>query len=32
MVGYYQLIGLQMNVARTAIPDGKPEPLQRFPL
>lgn len=32
MVGYYQLIGLQMNVARTAIPDGKPEPLARFPL
>jgi len=31
MVGYYQLIGLQMNVARTAIPDGKPEPLARFP-
>ena len=32
MVGYYQLIGLQMNVARTAVPDGKPEPLARFPL
>ena len=32
MVGYYQLIGLQMNVARTRVPDGKPEPLPRFPL
>ena len=32
MVGYYQLIGLQMNVARTQIPDGKPEPLRRLPL
>jgi 4-carboxymuconolactone decarboxylase len=32
MVGYYQLIGLQMNVARTAIPDGKSELLPRVPL
>ena len=32
MVGYYQLIGLQMNVARTALEGGKPEPLPRFPL
>jgi 4-carboxymuconolactone decarboxylase len=32
MVGYYQLIGLQMNVARTPIPDGKPLPLPCFPL
>ena len=31
MVGYYQLIGLQMNVARTAVPNGS-EPLPRFPL
>ena len=26
------LIGLQMNVARTQVPDGKPGPLPRFPL
>ena len=32
MVGYYQLIGLQMNVARTQVPDGKPDPLPRSPL
>jgi 4-carboxymuconolactone decarboxylase len=31
MVGYYQLIGLQMNVARTAVPDGN-EALRRLPL
>jgi len=32
MVGYYQLIGLQMNVARTQVPDGKSPPLAQFPL
>jgi 4-carboxymuconolactone decarboxylase len=32
IVGYYSLIGMQMNVARTALPDGKPLPLPRFPL
>ena len=32
IIGYYSLIGMQMNVARTAIPDGKPLPLPRFPL
>jgi 4-carboxymuconolactone decarboxylase len=32
MVGYYQLIGLQMNVARTQVPDGKSAPLAQFPL
>ena len=33
VVGYYSLIGMQMNVARTAVPEGKPpQPLARFPL
>jgi 4-carboxymuconolactone decarboxylase len=32
MAGYYQLIGLQMNVARTQVPDGKPGSLARLPL
>jgi 4-carboxymuconolactone decarboxylase len=32
MAGYYQLIGLQMNVARTSVPDGNSEPLPRLPL
>jgi 4-carboxymuconolactone decarboxylase len=30
-VGYYIMIGLVMNVARTAIPDGKPLPLAPLP-
>jgi hypothetical protein len=29
-VGYYQLLALTMNVARTPAPQGE-EPLQRFP-
>ena len=32
MVGYYTLLAAQMNVARTARPDGKPEPLPSLPL
>jgi 4-carboxymuconolactone decarboxylase len=32
IVGYYSLIGMQMNVARTQMPEGKPLPLPRFPL
>ena len=32
IIGYYSLIGMQMNVARTRLPDGKPLPLPRFPL
>jgi 4-carboxymuconolactone decarboxylase len=30
-VGYYIMIGLVMNVSRTAIPDGKPLPLAPLP-
>ncbi|HEX2825051.1 MAG TPA: carboxymuconolactone decarboxylase family protein [Burkholderiales bacterium] len=30
-VGYYVMIGMVMNVARTAIPDGKPLPLAPLP-
>jgi 4-carboxymuconolactone decarboxylase len=30
-VGYYVMIGMVMNVARTAIPDGKPLPLTPLP-
>ena len=32
MVGYYTLLAAQMNVARTARPEGKPEPLPPLPL
>ena len=32
IVGYYSLLAMQMNVARTPMPDGKPLPLPRFPL
>ena len=32
IVGYYSLLAMQMNIARTPIPDGKPLPLPRFPL
>ena len=32
IVGYYSLLAMQMNVARTPIPDGKPLPLPGFPL
>jgi 4-carboxymuconolactone decarboxylase len=32
IVGYYSMIGMQMNVARTPVPDGKPQPLPKFPL
>jgi 4-carboxymuconolactone decarboxylase len=31
VVGYYAMIGMIMNVARTAIPDGKPLPLAPLP-
>ncbi len=31
IVGYYSMIAMVMNVARTAIPDGKPLPLAPFP-
>jgi 4-carboxymuconolactone decarboxylase len=29
--GYYSFIALIMNTTRTALPDGAPDPLQRFP-
>jgi len=32
VVGYYTLLAMIMNVARTAIPDGKPLPLAPLPL
>jgi 4-carboxymuconolactone decarboxylase len=32
VVGYYAMLAMVMNVARTAIPDGKPLPLPAFPL
>ena len=33
IVGYYSMIAMQMNVARTALPEGKaPPPLPRLPL
>ena len=31
LVGYYAMIGMIMNVARTGIPDGKPLPLAPLP-
>ena len=31
MVGYYTLLAAQMNVARTARPDGNPDPLPSLP-
>ncbi|HSN90065.1 MAG TPA: carboxymuconolactone decarboxylase family protein [Anaeromyxobacteraceae bacterium] len=31
LAGYYGLLSLVMNVARTPVPDGAPEPLERFP-
>lgn len=32
IVGYYALLAMQMNIARTALPEGKALPLPRFPL
>ena len=32
IVGYYSLLAMQMNIARTPLPYGKPLPLPRFPL
>jgi 4-carboxymuconolactone decarboxylase len=32
IVGYYTMLAMVMNVARTAIPDGKPLPLAPMPL
>jgi len=32
IVGYYSLLAMQMNVARTALPNGSPLPLPRFPI
>jgi len=32
IAGYYTLLAIQMNIARTALEDGKPDPLPRFPL
>lgn len=29
--GYYTMLAMVMNVARTALPEGTPEPLERFP-
>lgn len=31
LAGYYALLSMVMNVARTPVPDGAPEPLERFP-
>ena len=31
IAGYYSMIAMQMNVARTPVPDGKPPPLAPFP-
>ena len=32
VAGYYGLLALVMNVARTAVPEGKPLPLPPLPL
>jgi 4-carboxymuconolactone decarboxylase len=31
LCGYYTLLGMVMNVARTPLPGGKPAPLAEFP-
>jgi 4-carboxymuconolactone decarboxylase len=31
LAGYYSLLSMVMNVARTPVPDGAPAPLERFP-
>jgi 4-carboxymuconolactone decarboxylase len=32
IAGYYGLLAMVMNVARTAVPEGKPLPLPPLPL